>query len=51
MASVEMKHLNKNSLKYADDICKVDNKRVVSDKHFYFDDLKPKSFLSVSKYF
>ena len=50
MASVEMKQVNKNSLKYTDDICKVDNKRVVSDKHFYFDDLKPKSFLSVSKY-
>ena len=48
MASVEMKQVNKNSLQYTDDICKIDSKRPVSDKHFNY--LKPNSYLSVSKF-
>jgi hypothetical protein len=48
MASVELDQKTKKSLKYTDDICKIDSKTNVES--FFFDDLKPKSYLSVCKY-
>jgi hypothetical protein len=48
MASVELDQENKKSLKYTDDICKIDTKKKVEQS--FFDDFKPKSFLSVAKY-
>ena len=48
MTSVELEQKMRKSLKYTDDICKTNDKSNIDS--FFFDDLKPKSYLGICKY-
>ena len=48
MTSVKLDQEMKISLKYTDDICKTNDKSNIDS--FFFDDLKPKSYLGICKY-